>query len=218
MRHTMGLFFGAMIMLWAVSANAQHMGHHDADKQMPMGESGGMNCMMHDDMMMGQMMNHPMRHARMLISVLPAMKESLALSDQQVAEISKIKADYESQRAELAKKIGEAEARLDDVVAGESTDLAQVTPILHEAANLSADLDAAGLSAAMSMKSRLSEDQRAKLDPTSMRQYMMQNMTMMDMMQVMHPEMESGMMNMMHGSHGDMEGMKGSMNHGGMTH
>jgi septal ring factor EnvC (AmiA/AmiB activator) len=215
--------------IWTLPLAAQQMGAHGAGDKSPMATSqmGGMNCMMHANMMqsmhgmmMDQMMNDPFVRSRMLIAVLPTMKDPLSLSDEQVAQLSKTATEFQARRNEMTSQISEAEKQIQDLFASNDADPAQIRESLRTAAMHRADLQGAGLEAVAAMKGQLSADQRSTLEgmpAMQMHHHMMSNLTMMEMMQAMHGEMGHGMM-MMGPDGGNMEGMKMKMRHDGMMH
>lgn len=229
MKDSMRLLLAILMTVWTLPLAAQQMGMHGTGDKAPMAMSqmGGMNCPMHanmmqsmDGMMMDQMMNDPFVRSRMLIAVLPTMKDPLSLSDEQVAQLTKTATEFQTRRNEMTSQISEAEKQIQDLLASNDPNPAQIRASLRMAAMHRADLQAAGLEAVAAMKGRLSADQRATLEgmpAMQMHHHMMANLTMMEMMQAMHGEMGHGMM-MMDPGGGDMEGMKKEMRHGGMKH
>ena len=230
MKYSMRLLLAILMAMWTLPLAAQQMGMHGAGDKAPMAMSqmGGMNCPMHANMMqnmhgmmMDQMMNDPFVRSRMLIAVLPTMNEPLSLSDEQVAQLSKTATEFQARRNEMESQISEAEKQIQDLLASNDADPAQIRESLRMAAMHRADLQAAGLEAVIAMKGQLSADQREKLEGMPAMQvhhHMMSNLTMMEMMQAMHGEMGHDMM--MEGRYDDMDDMEGKkmgmMKHGDM--
>lgn len=154
--------------------------------------------------MMG-MMQEPMHRSLALAHMLPTMKEPLNLDDAQVARLQGIHEDHLASQADRMERVRAARADLNDVMATEDPDASRLESLLKSAAEAHAEMQASMFSTAQQMKGVLSAEQRAALDemqPSELHRHMMQNMSMMDMMQMMN-RMHGGMMKQ-HAMHGGM--------------
>ncbi len=177
---------------------------------------GGMMQEMHSKMI-GAVMNDPLKHSTLLIQVLPTMKETLDLSDEQVAGLERIAQDYTQRKAEESERVEKADQQIQDLLGTEAPDPAQLKTLLRSAATVRADIAAMGYEAAAAMKGELSDEQHetlADMTPMEIHHYMMTNLTMMEMMKAMHGDKMGKMhggdkgdkMGKMHGGEGDEMG------------
>ncbi|MFV1980313.1 MAG: hypothetical protein ACC655_04100 [Rhodothermia bacterium] len=221
------------MLAWTMSAAAQDSQHHgeqaaDPSAQtdsvqigaMPHMTKGGttQGDMMQGDMMQGMhskmigaVMNDPLKRSTLLIQVLPTMKETLDLSDEQVAGLERIAQDYTQRKAQESERAENDDQQIQDLLGTEAPDPAQLKTLLRSAATVRADIAAMGYEAAVAMKGELSDEQRETLvdmTPMEIHHYMMTNLTMMEMMKAMHGDE----MGKMHG--GDKGDEMGKM-HGG---
>ena len=198
----------------ALPAEAQHQQHHrqqQSQKQQGQQQQGMMQGMMQGSMipmmhrMHQQMMQNPMHRARMMTFMLPALADTLGLSDQQVAQIDQLKSTAMSQHKAHRQQMMTQRQQFMGLFEGDarpSTDT--VREHVMTMAEMRADQQVALYEAAQQMRQVLTDDQRQMLDgmtPQQQMHQMMANMPMMDMMQ---------MMRTMHG------GRMGGMKQGGM--
>ena len=207
--------FLTFALFTALPAEAQHRQRHGQqqgqNQQGMMGQGmmqGGMMPMMHR--MHQQMMQNPMHRARMMAFVLPALADTLELSDQQIAQINQLKSEAMAQHKAHQQQMMTHRQELMGLFesnAQPSTDA--VREHVMAMAEMRANQQVALYETAQQMRQVLSDDQRQMLDgmtPQQQMHHMMANMPMMDMMQMMQ-SMHGGMM-------GSMPGM--SMMQGGM--
>ncbi|QXD14324.1 hypothetical protein GQ464_012855 [Rhodocaloribacter litoris] len=227
---TMSLMLGVTLMLFApaLPAIAQHQHQHgqaaQTDTTRGMMQGGMMqNGMMQNGMMqmmhqrMQQMMSNPLQRAALLVHLLPTLQEPLALTDAQVAELKQHAQAFQAKRQELMQQMKAAQEQLQKVISEGEAAPDQVQARLEAIARHHARLQALAYETALQMKKVLTDEQRSKLaaiSPMQWHRYMMENITMMQMMQMMHGGMMHG--GMMQG--GMMQGgmMQGGMMQGGM--
>lgn len=203
-----------ILMLLAVTfadpLAAQH-GHRDSPQaadssRMDGMMSGGMMGMMQMHMqMMQRMMNDPIRRSAMLAHVVPALQEPLGLSSDQVSRLEQIRDRFKEQSKNQREQLQKARGQLQEAMQDEQARPEQVRSLLEEVAIHQARMQALGYEAAAEMKASLTPDQQEQLStmkPMQLHHHMMDNLTMMEMMQVMHG--------------GAMMGAGGTMS-GGMT-
>lgn len=202
--------------LVAVPASAQHQQHHGQAPTQQADSTRDMTGMMPGDMMqmhmrmVEQAMADPLRRAAMLVRVLPTMQEPLALSDEEAASLRQTAQRFRTEQQAHMEQAARVQEQLRDLLASDDADPARVESLLVEAASHHAQLQALAYRTARQMQGGLSDEQRAKLSemtPMAMHHHMMTNMTMMEMMQLMHGEMMSGGM----GQEGMMEMMQDGM-------
>lgn len=206
----------SFLLLAPLPAEAQHQPHHDQQQRqnqrgmMARSDSmqGGMMPMMRR--MHQQMMQNPVHRARMMTFVLPALADTLSLSDQQVAQINQHKREamtqHKAHRQQMMTQRQELMGLFEDN-AQPSTDA--VREHIMAMAEMRANWQVALYEAAQQMGQVLTADQRQMLDgmtPQQQMHQMMANMPMMDMMDMMQ------MMRAMHG--GQMGGQMGGMMQG----
>lgn len=210
----MPLLVALMLMLaGAFPATAQHQQQHPQRTAMQQADTTrGMMGMMPEGMMQGQMMSmmqehmqmmqrmmqDPLRHAAMLVHVLPTMQEPLDLSDEQATQLKQRAQQFKEQKEAHQKQMIQAKEQLQELLASEDVAPDRVRTLLEEAATHQAQMQALAYETASQMKGILSDEQRTKLsemEPMQMHHHMMANMTMMEMMQAMHGDMmPDGMM------------------------
>jgi hypothetical protein len=189
----------------ASPAEAQHQQHHrqqQGQKQQgmmgPGMMQGGMMPMMHR--MHQQMMQNPMHRARMMTFMLPALADTLGLSDQQVEQINQLKSTAMAQHKEHQQQMMAQRQELIGLFEGDGQPSTEVVrEHVTALAEMRANQQVALYEAAQQMHQELTDEQRQMLDgmtPQQQMHQMMANMPMMDMMQ---------MMRTMHG--GQMGGM-----------
>jgi hypothetical protein len=168
------------------------------------------------DTMMQRMASDAVGQSVMQVYLLPALRDSLSLSDDQAARLEDLKQQFAAQRDEIQADSRAQERQFDEVMGAEQPDLGRAEALLTDRAALEADAQMAALRAAARMKEVLSGEQRAELaalEPIQMHRAMMQNLPMRDMMQMMGdmmmadmqmscPMMKDGMPM----GHGDMTG------------
>ncbi|MEX0599923.1 MAG: Spy/CpxP family protein refolding chaperone [Rhodothermales bacterium] len=156
------------------------------------------------------MMQQPMHRAMMLVHMLPTMQEPLNLNEAQVDRLKGLHENLMASHADLAERMKERRSELDDLLAQEEPDATRVASLLKSSAEAHAEMQASMFAISQQMKNVLSTEQQnalGEMEPADMHRHMMQNMSMMDMMQMMN-KMHGGMMN------GGM--MQGGMMQGGM--
>ncbi len=205
-QHAMGpMPDGGMMQAMQACMMMMHGMHSGATTK---GTPGGgmMQGMSKGDGMMG-MMQDPMHHSLALSHILPTMQEPLNLDDAQVDRLQRIHEDHQAVQADRMERVRVARAELNSVMAQEDPDASRLEALLKSAAEAHAEMQASMVSTAQQMKDVLSAEQRAALDemePSELHRHMMQNMSMMDMMQMMK-RMHGGMMSQ-HTGHGGMMG------------
>lgn len=144
-----------------------------------------------------QMMQNPMHRASMMTFMLPALADTLGLSDQQLEQISQLKSGAMSQRQEHRQQMMAHRNELMSLFEGDEQPSADaVRQHLTAMAELRANQQAALYETAQQMRQVLTEEQRqtlASLTPQQRMRQMMSHMTVMDMMQMMQ-SMHGGMM------------------------
>lgn len=151
-----------------------------------------------------QMMQNPMHRSTMMAYMLPALADTLGLSEQEKNQMESLKRDLKTQLQSNQEQRKEQKQELKRLFEGENQPSAtEVRQHLEEMASLRADRQASIYETAEQMRQMLTEEQRQRLEgmsPQDQMQYMMAEMSMMDMMQMrqaMHGEMMAGsMMNM----------------------
>lgn len=205
----MGMMKDEMSAMMPCPMMPSHMGMMQGMMQSQMGMMRAMHMQM-----MERAMKRPLKHSAMMVRVLPTMKDPLGLSDAQVAHLEELAARFKEAQSELAAKASEVETKLDDQLASDEPDPAEITTLLREEAMHRADMKALGIKTAMQMKADLTGEQREKLaamTPVQMHQHMASHMTMMEMMQAMHgDDMPGSSMGVRGGSDMQME-MGGGM-------
>jgi len=207
------------VLLTAVPAEAQHQQHHRQQ-----GQQGQQGMMADPDSMQGgmmgqgmmqrgmmpmmlrmhqQMMQNPMHRARMMTFMLPALADTLGLSEEQTTQINQFKSEAMAQHKEHQQQMmtqrQELMSRFEDD-AQPSTDAVREHMIAM--AEMRANQQVTLYEAAQQMRRVLTDDQRQMLDDMTPQQHMRQmmaNMTMMDMMQMMRAMRGGQMDNMMQG-------------------
>lgn len=189
------------------SVTAQHHGQRDQgmmnrSDSMP-GGMMGQGMMQHMPMMQRmhvmhrRMMENPMHRAQMMTFMLPALADTLGLSDQQVEQIDRLKSEALAQRRDHRQQRTAQRKKLMGLFEGEeqpSTDA--VRQRLTAMAEMCVNQQVAMYETAQQMRQVLTAEQRETLAGMSMQQrmrQMMANMPMMDMMQMMQ-SMCGGMM------------------------
>jgi len=236
--------FLSLGLLLPVSADAQHRQHHGQQGQQSMmarpdSMPGGMMGMMQGDMMgqgmmqmmrgmHQQMMQNPMHRSHMTAFMLPALADTLGLSDQQVEQINQLKSEAMSRRSEHQEQMTAQREEFMSLFETEGQPSVEaVRQHLTAMAGTRADRQAAMYETSQQMRQVFTDEQRTTLDslpPQQKMRQMMSQMPMMDMMQMMGSmgggmgacPMGGGMMNGMQG----MPMMKGMhqqmMQQGGM--
>jgi Spy/CpxP family protein refolding chaperone len=168
-----------------------------------------------------RMMQNPMHRARMMAFMLPAMADTLGLSEEQTAQLNQLKSEAMAQRKEQMKQVKAHRRQLMALFDEDGQPSADAMRAhLTAMAELQTDQKIALYGTAQEMRQVLTAEQRKTLSSMSMKQrmrQMMANMPMMDMMQMMQSMhggmMGGGMMQMMQ----DMPMQKGGMmQEGGM--
>lgn len=144
-----------------------------------------------------QMMQSPMHRASMMAFTLPALADTLGLSDQQLEQINQLKSEAMAQRQEHQQQMMTHRQQLMDLFQGDEQPSADaVRQHLTAMAELRANQQAAMYETAQEMRQVLTAEQRqmlARMTPQQQMRQMMSHMTMMDMMQMMQ-SMQGGMM------------------------
>jgi hypothetical protein len=210
-----------LALLIPLSAEAQHQQHHDQQGQQGMmarsdSMPGGMMGMMQGRMGQGmmqmmqgmhqQMMQNPMHQASMMTFMLPALADTLGLSDQQMEQINQLKSEAMSQRKDQKKQMMAQRKEFMALFEGDQQPAPDaVRQALTAMAEMRAGQQAAMYETAQEMRQVLTAEQRRTLGSLTHQQKMRQMMSQMPMMD---------MMQMMRSMHGDMMG--GGMMQGGM--
>ena len=144
-----------------------------------------------------QMMQNPMHRSSMMTFMLPALADTLGLSDQQLDQINQLKRDAMAQRKEHKEQMKAHRNELMSLFEGDEQPPANVVrQHLTAMAELRAGQQAAMYETAQEMRQVLTDAQRQTLASLTMQQkmrQMMSRMPMMDMMQMMQ-SMQGGMM------------------------
>lgn len=160
-----------------------------------------------------QMMQHPMHRFNMRAFMLPALADTLGLSEEQVSELQELKSEAMNQRQEHRQQMMADRKEFMGLFENGQPSPERVRQHVTEMAEKRANQQAAAYETAQQMRDVLTDKQRQILDglthQESMRQ-MMSNMPMMDMMQTMRFMHGSGMMS------GAMMQHRGMMRQGGM--
>lgn len=199
-----GTFVFVFMFAWALPAGAQHQ-HERVDAQQA-NSTRRMTGALHGDMMPGmmqqhmqtmeQMMKDPLQRSAVLVHVLPAMQEPLALSDDQVNRLEQIAQRFGEQKHAGQEKMKQANDRLREILASGDAAPDEVRALLEVLASHHAQMQALAYETASTMKGLLSPDQQtdlAEMKPMQLHHHIMVNMTMMQMMQMMQA-MRSEMM------------------------
>ncbi|PQJ36550.1 hypothetical protein BSZ35_16290 [Salinibacter sp. 10B] len=211
-------------LLTPISASAQHPQHHGQRGMMARSDSmpGGMMGMMQGGMMgqgmmqmmrgmHQQMMQNPMHRSHMTAFMLPALADTLGLSDQQVDQINQFKSEAMSQHSEHQAQMKAQREEFMSLFETEGQPSAEaVRQHLTAMAEMRADQQAAMYEASQQMRQVLTDEQRTMLDslpPQQKMRQMMSRMPMKDMMQMMG-SMGGGMGECPMGG-GMMSGMQG---------
>lgn len=148
---------------------------------------GGMMQMMQG--MHQQMMQNPIHRAHMMTFMLPALADTLGLSDEQLEQINEIKSERMTQRQDYQEQMMMHRQEFMDLFEGdESPDLDAVRPHLMAMAEHHANQQAATYETAQEMHQVLTAEQRQTLEgltPQQQMHQMMARMSMMDMMDMM---------------------------------
>jgi hypothetical protein len=211
-----------LALLIPLSAEAQHRQHHGQRGQQGMmarsdSMSGGMMGMMQSRMGQGmmqmmqgmrqQMMQNPMHQASMMTFMLPALADTLGLSDQQIEKVNQFKSEAMSQRQKHRKQMVAQRKEFMGLFEGDQQPAPDaVRQHLTAMAEMRAGQQAATYETAQEMRQVLTAEQRQTLGSLTPQQKMRQMMSQMPMMD---------MMQMMRSMHGGMMG--GGMMQGGMT-
>lgn len=188
------------LLLTALPAEAQHRPHHGQQQgQNPQGTrgqsmmQGGMMPMMHR--MHQQMMQNPMHRARMMTFMLPALADTLGLSEEQAAQINQFNSEAMSQHKAHQRQMMTHRKELMSRFEGDAQPSAEVVrEHVMAMAEMRANQHVALYETAQQMREVLTDDQRQMLDNMTPQQHMHQMMSNMPMMEMMQ------MMRSMHGS------------------
>lgn len=215
----------ALALLIATPALAQHTQHHQqARGQAAQADTmpGMMQGMMSQHMMgqgmtqmmrgmHQQMMQNPMHRTNMMAFALPALADTLELSDEQRQQLDALKSELtsrlESSQEQMATR---REAFMGLFEEGDRPSADRVRQHLEEMARLRVDRQALLFETAQEMREVLTGEQRQMLEgmtPQERMHQMMANMSMMDMMR---------MMQSLRGSMMGSTVMQGGMMQGGM--
>lgn len=179
------------------------------------GMTGGGMEQMHE-----QMMERPRMRSAMQVHLLPVLKDSLSLTDDQVVHLKQAKSQYLKEQKSLKERQSRIQEQLQKVLKAEEPSLDKVQSLLSEQKKLETEEEMTLYRTAAQMKEELSEKQRARfadLGPQEMHHAAMAHLSMQDMMRMMqgmHEEcpmmenMEMGGMGMMEGTQSSMQGME----------
>lgn len=203
-------------LLLALPAEAQRKQHHgqkDRPGMMARSDSmpdpmmgmmqGGMMQRMHG--MHQRMMQNPMHRSSMMAFMLPALADTLGLSEEQQSRLQELKSGVMNQREEHRQQMMSHRKEFRGLFEEGQPSPEQVRQHMMAMAESRVDQRAALYETAHRMRQVLTDDQRQLLDdlpPQQRMRQMMSNMPMMDMMQ---------MMKVMHGSNGGGGMMGGGM-------
>lgn len=209
------LAFGALLFTgFYATSYAQEGGQapQEGEHATMQGMMGGGMQQMHE-----QMMERPRMQSAMQVRLLPALKDSFSLTDEQVARLEGAKSQYLEEQKSLEKKQSEVQRQIQETFKAEEPNLGEVQSLLSEQKKLEIEEEMALYRTAAQMKEELSEEQRARftgLSPQEMHQAAMAHLSMQDMMQMMQgmhgecPMMENMQMGNMGMDNTEMEGME----------
>lgn len=214
--------FALLLAPPAEAQRGQHDGHHDRAGMMARSDSmpgpmsgmmqGGMMQMMqgmHKQMMEGmhqRMMQNPMHRSRMMAFMLPAVADTLGLSEQQRDQLQGLKTEAMNQHQKHRRQMMADRKELMGLFEEGQPSSEQVREHMMAMAEMRVDQRTTLYEVAQQMRQVLTNEQRQMLDemtPGQRMRQMMSHMPMMDMMQ------------MMQSMHGSMMG-GGMMQQGGM--
>lgn len=156
---------------------------------------GGMMQMMRG--MHQQMMQNPMHRTSMMTFMLPALADTLGLSEEQTTQLNQLKSEAMAQRQEHQQQMNTHRQELMGLFDGDEQPATEaVREHVMAMAEMRANQQAALYETAQQMRNVLTDAQRQMLDgmtPQQMMHQMMSNMPMMEMMQMMR-SMHGGMM------------------------
>lgn len=156
---------------------------------------GGMMQMMQG--MRQQMMQNPMHRANMMAFMLPALADTLGLSDEQANRLDQLKSEAMAQRQEQHEQMATRRQELMSLFEGEEQpDPAAVRQHLMAMAEQRTEQQAALYETAQAMREVLTDEQRQMLNgmtPQEQMHQMMAKIPMREMMQMMR-SMQGGMM------------------------
>lgn len=209
------LTFALVFALPAEAQRGQHPGEQVGPGMMALSDSipGPMMGRMQAGMMQmmqgmhQQMMQNPMHRSTMMVFMLPAMADTLGLSDQQRTRLQELKSEAMSQRKEHRKQMMNDRKEFMALFEEGQPSPDQVRQHLMSMAEMRAGHRATLYETAHSMKQVLTDEQRQTLDGMTLRQRMHQMTETMPMM---------GMMQMLRFMNGGKMG-GGMMPYGGMT-
>lgn len=211
-----GLLMGVLLSgVLALPVTAQHQQHHQAGNkdttESDIGMKSGRMHQMHrgEHAMMGQgnmqdhmramhqMMSHPVMRTMMMTTAIPAMKDTLGLSQDQIRKLDATNESLQKKRENLGARLDEVDGRLKNELGTLSdSDSDELESLIRERAVLVADHQALALTSAVQMHGVLTENQQAKLasmDAMQMHRHLMSSMSHEQMMSMMHGGMMSGM-------------------------
>jgi hypothetical protein len=207
------LTFSLLMVLPAQAQHGQHSGQQEKPGMMARSDrtSGPMMGMMQGEMMQRmrgmhqQMMQNPMHRSSMMAFMLPALADTLGLSDQQRSQLQELKSEAMSRRQEQRQQMMKDRKEFMGLFEEGSPAPDEVRRHLTAMAEKRAGSRASLYETAQEMNQVLTEEQRQTLEGMTHRQRMRQMMSSMPMMD---------MMKMMRSMHGSMMGdtmQKGSM-------
>lgn len=142
--------------------------------------------------MMQQMMEDPLHRSAMMTHALPAMREHLGLSDEQVQSLEQIQTEAMSEARRHVEMTTDPQGQLAATLTAEQPDEREIDELTREIATHRAQAQAALIRGHIRMREALSDDQRIMLDqmdPEQVHSHMMQSAPMHEMMMSMQ---ESG--------------------------
>lgn len=144
-----------------------------------------------------RMMQNPMHRSSMMAFTLPALADTLGLSDQQVSQLEELRSNMTDQRQEHREQMRAQRTEFMSLFEGkERPSPDEVRQHLMDMAEMRALQQASVYETAEQMREVLTDEQRqtiASLTPQQRMRQMMAHMPMMDMMQMMR-SMHRGMM------------------------
>lgn len=210
MKHVIGvlLMFTCSVSLLVLPVQAQQpqQGPPARPDTMPMMMPPMMGMM--QGMMPQQMMQDPMHRAGMMAYAMPALADTLELSEEQRETLQERKQQFvdqqEGQRQKMRAQQKQLRALFEDAA---QPGPAAVREQLQALADLRVEQQAARYEAVLQMRDVLTDAQQEALDqmdPRALHRQMMAHMTVMDMMQMMRALHDGGRMA---GGSGMMQGM-----------
>lgn len=192
------LAIGALLFTGAYAASqAQETGQAPQEDQAAMQnmeECPMMGGMMGEGMqqmnmqqMHEQMMERPRMRSALQVHLLPVLKDSLSLTEEQAARLEEQKSQLLKKQKTLQKREKELQEQLQKTLNAEEPDLGKAESLLSEQKKAEAEKEMALYRTAAQMKAELSDEQRSRftdLSPQELHQAAMTHLSMQDMMRM----------------------------------